>query len=186
MGIDDLAVADLLTQIAAGGLGLAAGAGCAVAAATGAALAESACRVSSGRWADAEEAGDRLAGLRLELLALADDDAAAVTTAIGALRAGTAARVAFAGAAAPPLALAEAAAEVAELAALTALHGKRAVRSDALAGSLLAESAARAAANLVAVDLADRGNQSVARARWACERAEAAAERAWRATRSLS
>ena len=65
-------------------------------------------------------------------------------------------------------------------------RGKRTVRSDALAGSLLAEAAARAAANLVAVDLADRGNQSVARARWACERAEAAAERAWRATQALS
>ncbi len=186
MALDELTVTDLLAQIAAGGLGLAAGAGCAVSAATGAALAESACRVSSVRWADAEEAGDRLAALRAELLALADDDAAAVTTAIGATRAGADAQAAFAGAAAPPLAVAEAAAEVAELAALTALHGKRTVRSDALAGSLLAEAAARAAANLVAVDLADRGSQSVARARWACERAEAAAERAWRATRALS
>lgn len=186
MGVDDLAVAELLAQVAAGGHGLAAGAGCAVAAAAGAALAESACRVSGERWADAEEAGDRLALLRAELLALADDDAAVVTAAIGAQRSGVAPGVAFAGAAAPPLAIAEACAEVAELAALTALHGKRTVRSDALAGSLLAEAAARASANLVAVDLADRGNPNVARARWACERAEAAAERAWRATRSLS
>lgn len=186
MGLDGLAVSDLLAQLAAGGHGLAAGFGCAVAAATGAALAEAACRVSSKRWADAEEAGDRLATLRSELLALADDDALAVNEAIGARRAGADARTAFAGAAAPPLAIAQAAAEVAELAALTALHGKRAVRSDALAGSLLAESAARAAANLVAVNLADRGSPDVARARWTCERAEAAAERAWRAARSLA
>jgi formiminotetrahydrofolate cyclodeaminase len=184
VGIDDLAVADLLARVAAGGLGPAAGSGCAVAAATGAALAESACRLSGQRWADAEEAGDRLAALRAELLVLADDDAAAVGAAIGATRSGTDAQVAFAAAAAPPLAVAEAAAEVAELAALTAIHGKRTVRSDALAGSLLAEAAARASANLVAVDLAERGNRDVARARWAAERAEAAAERAWRAARA--
>jgi hypothetical protein len=60
------------------------------------------------------------------------------------------------------------------------------VRSDALAGSLLAEAATRAAANLVAVDLGDRSRPDVARARWAVERAEAAAERAWRAARALS
>lgn len=160
MAFEGLTLDAVLAQVAAGAHGLAA-VGCAATAATGAALAESACRVSSGRWAEAEEAAGRLAALREELVDLAEGDPS-------------------------PLPIAEAAAEVAELAALTALHGKRLVRSDALTGSLLAESAARAAANLLAVDVDDRTAQGVARARWACERAEAAAERAWRAARELS
>jgi formiminotetrahydrofolate cyclodeaminase len=177
VAIEHRAIGELLGQLAATGPGPRAGSGAAVAAATGAALAEGACRVSSVRWADAQEAGDRLAVLRAELLQLADDDALVVSSAIAAGH--------VAPAAGPPLAIAELAAETAELAALAAIHGKRTVRGDALAGSLLAEAAARAAANLAAIDLADRSNPSVARARWAAERAEAAAERAWRAARSL-
>ena len=170
MGLEHLAIGELLAQLAATGPGPRAGSGAAVAAATGAALAEGACRVSSARWADAQEAGDRLAGLRAELLRLAEEDAAVVGAAIAAGH--------VAPESGPPLAIAERAAETAELAALAAIHGKRTVRGDALAGSQLAEVAARAAANLVAIDLADRSNPSVARARWA-------AERAWRAARSL-
>lgn len=177
MSVALLAIGELLAQLAATGPGPRAGSGAAVAAATGAALAEGACRVSGARWADAAEAGDRLAALRAELLRLADEDAVVVSAAIAAGH--------VAPASGPPLAIAEHAAETAELAALAAIHGKRTVRGDALAGSLLAEAAARAAANLVAVDLANRSNPAVARARWASERAEAAAERAWRATRSL-
>lgn len=177
MSIERLGIGELLAQLATTGPGPRAGSGAAVAAATGAALAEGACRVSSARWADANAAGDRLAGLRAELLRLADEDAAVVSAAIAAGH--------VVPAAGPPLAIAEHAAETAELAALAAIHGKRTVRGDALAGSLLAEAAARGAANLVAVDLADRSNPAVARARWAAERATAAAERAWRAARSL-
>ena len=165
MAFHDLPLATALARMAGGAAeGLAAGSGCAAAAATGAALAEGACRTSGSRWADAAEAAERLATLRAELLTTAGHDEAD----------------------AAPLAIAEAAAEVAELAALAALHGTRTVRGDALAGALLAEAAARAAANLVAIDAGARGSTATARAKWACERAEAAAERAWRAARALA
>jgi formiminotetrahydrofolate cyclodeaminase len=177
VGVELLGIGELVAQLAATGPGPRAGTGAAVAAAAGAALAEGACRVSSVRWEDAQAAADRLVGLRAELLRLADEDAVEVGAAIAAGH--------VAPGAGPPLSIAERAAETAELAALAAIHGKRTVRGDALAGSLLAEAAARAAANLVAIDLADRSNPAVARARWAAERAEAAAERAWRAARSL-
>src|SRR5438309_1699269 len=60
---------------------------------------------------------------------------------------------AYARAAEPPLRIAEAAADVAALAALVAGHCDPALRPDAVAAGLLAAGSARAAAELVAVNL---------------------------------
>ncbi len=60
---------------------------------------------------------------------------------------------AYAQAAEPPLRIVEAAADVAELAALVAANGDPALRADAVAAGLLAAAAAQAAAELVAVNL---------------------------------
>ena len=82
-------------------------------------------------------------------------------------------RDASSAAAEPPLAIAEAAAEVAELArAAGARRGRPALRGDALAGADLAAGAARAAARLVEINLADApGDARVERARAAVARA---------------
>jgi hypothetical protein len=63
---------------------------------------------------------------------------------------------ALAAAADPPLAIAELAAGVAERAAELAGTAKESMRGDAVAAAMLAEAASAAAAQLVAVDLADR------------------------------
>jgi formiminotetrahydrofolate cyclodeaminase len=83
-------------------------------------------------------------------------------------------------ASAAPLAIAEAASEVAELGAGIAAGSGRAVRGDALAGVLLAEAAAAAAAALVEINLAGREADELARAREAATRAAAARSAALR------
>ena len=60
---------------------------------------------------------------------------------------------ALARAAEPPLQIAEAAADIAELATLAAEHGEPAIRADVVAAATLAEAAAAAAATLVEVNL---------------------------------
>jgi formiminotetrahydrofolate cyclodeaminase len=82
-------------------------------------------------------------------------------------------------AAAAPLAIAEAAAEVSELAAMMAQEGGADERPDAVVAVLLAEAAARGAAELVLVNLAVRSQDEWAvRARDAAAGAAACRERA--------
>jgi formiminotetrahydrofolate cyclodeaminase len=89
--------------------------------------------------------------------------------------------VALTEASAAPLAIAEAASEVAELGAGVATSSGRAVRGDALAGVLLAEAAAATAAALVEINLAGRGeSEELSRAREAATRAAAARSSALR------
>jgi methenyltetrahydrofolate cyclohydrolase len=83
-------------------------------------------------------------------------------------------------ASAEPLAIAEAASEVAQLGSGVAAGSGRAVRGDALAGVLLAEAAAAAAAALVEINLAGREAEEVVRAREAAARAAAARSTALR------
>jgi formiminotetrahydrofolate cyclodeaminase len=83
-------------------------------------------------------------------------------------------------ASAAPLAIAEAASEVAELGSGIAASSGRAVRGDALAGVLLAEAAAAAAAALVEINLAGREAEELTRAREAAARAAAARSTALR------
>lgn len=71
----------------------------------------------------------------------------------------------YAQAAEPPLRIAEAAADVAELAALIAANGDPALRADAAVAGLLAAAAAAAAAELVSVNLTvSAGDERVRRA----------------------
>jgi methenyltetrahydrofolate cyclohydrolase len=78
-----------------------------------------------------------------------------------------------------PLEIAECAASVAELAAEIAVCGNPNLRGDAAAASILASSAARAAANLVEINLSTvEGDDRVERARAIVRSAEAAAARA--------
>ena len=78
-----------------------------------------------------------------------------------------------------PLRIAELAAEVAELAADAAERGKPDSRYDAIAGAILAESAARTAAMLVGTNLRGRSDPRLATANTAVERASRASGRAW-------
>ena len=78
-----------------------------------------------------------------------------------------------------PLEIAEAAVDVASLAAVVAERGEQALRADAVAGALLAQGAARAAATLVEVNLGTTSSDPrVTRARDLAGSATAAAERA--------
>ena len=110
----------------------------------------------------------RGAAARARAIRLAEEDASAYTEVIEAQRAGDEARIAAALSRASdvPLAIAEAAAEMASLAADVAATGRASVRGDAIAGALLAEAATAAAARLVEINLADApGDPRRARAR---------------------
>jgi hypothetical protein len=90
---------------------------------------------------------------------------------------------AYAKAAEPPLRIAEAATAVSELAAYVAEYAKPALRADAVTAGLIAASCARAAAELVAVNLTVSANdERVRRADFLAEEAARTAELA-RATR---
>jgi methenyltetrahydrofolate cyclohydrolase len=107
---------------------------------------------------------------RTATLALADEDAYAKV--IEALRLPTDSpsraaelETALSGAADVPLAVAEAAAEVAMLAAVVAQEGNDRLRGDALVAAELAEAGARGAAELVAINLAGRDDPRIGRAK---------------------
>jgi formiminotetrahydrofolate cyclodeaminase len=86
---------------------------------------------------------------------------------------------AYAQAAEPPLRIAEAAADVTELAALVAEYGDPARRADAVSAGLVAAGCVRAAAELVAVNLTVSGNdERVRRANLLAEEAARIAEAA--------
>jgi len=122
-------------------------------------------------WPKGGEVVERAEALRSRMttLALADEDAYAKV--MEALRLppdspSRAAEVAAAlsGAADVPLAMAEAAAEVAELAALVAQEGNDRLRGDAIVAAELAAAGAHGAAELVAINLAGRDDPRVGRA----------------------
>jgi formiminotetrahydrofolate cyclodeaminase len=77
-----------------------------------------------------------------------------------------------------PLAVAEASARIAELAAETARVGSQPLRGDAITGALLAEAGSRAAARLVEINLTGRDDDRLARAADASRRAGAARDEA--------
>ena len=143
----------------------------AVAVAMAAGLVAMAARLAH-EWPKADEVVDRAEALRSRMttLALADEDAYAKV--IEALRLPTDSpsrdaevEAALSGAAEVPLAVAEAAAEVAVLAALVAQEGNDRLRGDALVAAELAGAGARGAAELVAINLAGRDDPRVRRAR---------------------
>jgi formiminotetrahydrofolate cyclodeaminase len=154
--------------------------------ALGAALVEMAARL-----APAGEAGgtpDRAAALRARLLELAERELSSYEPVLEAMRLpgddparGSRVEAALAEASRPPLEIARAAAEVAELGAAVTGASSPSVRGDALTGTLLAEAAAAAAATLVEINLAEHPAADIreearaarARARHSRETAEA-------------
>jgi methenyltetrahydrofolate cyclohydrolase len=157
-------VAAVAERTPAPGGGAAAAAGCAL----GAALAEMAARFA-GREDDAAAA----AGLVAEALRLGEADLTAFEPVLAA-RSEDERAAALSAAAEVPLAIAECAASVCELARALAREGKPGLRGDALAGADLAAGAARAAARLVEINLEGSPDDvRVARARAAVARVAA-------------
>jgi formiminotetrahydrofolate cyclodeaminase len=186
-GLADQPLGRLLGFVAATDPAPGGGSSAAIAAALSAALLGMAAALEAARdesEVDAELA-ERAHELRAEALELADRDLSSYATVLEAQRlpAGSPARAealaaALSEASQTPLAIAENAAEVAVLAASVTAVCKPAVRGDALAGVLIAEAAATAAASLVEVNLAGSDGADLARARDARRRAAEAREEA--------
>jgi formiminotetrahydrofolate cyclodeaminase len=150
--VDHGSFTDLLDRLAARTPAPGGGAAAAWACALAAGLVEMAASFAE----DAGAAG-RAHELRTDVLVLAERDGEAYAAALAARREGGDVAAAMAGAAEPPLEIAEAGAEIAELAAALAVTGKASLAGDAMTGALLAEAATRAAAQLAEMDLADAG-----------------------------
>lgn len=126
----------------------------AVSVALAAALAGMAARFSTNHLPEASELADRADELRRLAASLAQSDAEAYGRVLAAGRAGdTTLAHALSEAADVPLAVAETGVEAAELAARLAQSGNPNLEGDAVAAALLAGAAARAAANLVRINL---------------------------------
>ena len=137
----------------------------AVVAAFAAALTEMAAR-----YAAEDDVATRAGALRARFLELAAEDAEAYAAVLGAQ--GEERQLALSRAADVPLELAESAVEVTELANRLAAEGNPSLQGDAMTAAFVAAAAAKAAANLVEINLADRPeDERVARARTAATRA---------------
>lgn len=145
------------------------------------ALVAMAARASTDSWPEASGAAAQAESVRRRVLPLATENASAYAEALAAMTSppGTtsehrdaAIADALTRAAAIPLEIAEAAADTAVLAATVAELGEQSRRGDVAAAAVLASGAARAAANLVSINLAvDDDRVSLARGH-----AEAAAD----------
>jgi glutamate formiminotransferase/formiminotetrahydrofolate cyclodeaminase len=162
------------------------GTAAAVSAAMAAALVAMVGRGSSS-WQNGAGIAAQATALRARLTALGEDDASAFEHVLSTMRERTgtpeqrdfALGAALVQAAEVPLRIGEAAADVAELAAIAAIEGAPHLRPDAAVAALLAEAAVRAATHLVEINLAvvpgDHHSESAARLSTA---ATAARERA--------
>ena len=170
----DLRLRDWLDEIGKR-RGPGAGAVAGIAAAMAAALAELAAGASKESWVDAAGVAAQAQALQRRLIQLGWQDAQAYAAAMERLHGGFRERTeirnfalgeALSVAADLPLAIAEAAADVAALAAVTVEHGLPELRADAAAAAALAEGCARAAAKLVEVNLATQTeDERIVRAR---------------------
>jgi methenyltetrahydrofolate cyclohydrolase len=178
-GFSSQTVAGLCETIAAETSAPGGGSVAAIVTAFAASLAAMAARFSTEQWEDAPGAVAQAEALRRRVLPLADEDARAYESFLGARRLpetiGPEARDAAIGAALSraadvPLAIAEVALDVASLAAELAERGNPNLRGDAATAVLLSEAAVRATANLVEINLATgEGDERVERARELCE-----------------
>jgi formiminotetrahydrofolate cyclodeaminase len=184
-GLADQPLGRLLGFVAASDPAPGGGSSAAVAAALGASLLEMAAGLEIARGdSELEDAvADRARELRAQALELADRDLSSYAPVIEAQRLPAsnperAERLAAAltEASLTPLAIAENAAETADLAARVTATSNPAVRGDALAGVLIAEAATAAAASLVEINLARADGPDLARAREARRRAQTARE----------
>ena len=148
-------------------------------------LVAMAARVSRGEWGEARGAAAQATTLRERIAPLAERNVDAYREAVALLGEDAARgddeslRDALERAAGVPLEIAEAAVDVASLAAVVAERGDQGLRADAVSAALLAEAAARAAATLVEVNLGTTSaDERVARGRDLAGSATAAAQRA--------
>jgi formiminotetrahydrofolate cyclodeaminase len=178
----DLRLGDFLESLSAPGPVPGGGAAAALTVSFAAGLVTMAARRSADSWPEARGVAAQARTLLARTAPLAQSDADAWHAALDALeeppgedeleeRLTRAAQV--------PLAIADTAADVAELAALVAEMGDGTYRGDAAAAALLAEAGARAAEKLVAVNLTvTPEDPRLVRARRAAEAAHAAVARA--------
>jgi formiminotetrahydrofolate cyclodeaminase len=174
-GLSSQTVDELLETVAAETSAPGGGSVAAIAGGLAASLVAMAARFSTDQWEDAAGATAQAEALRARLLPLADEDANAYENFLLARRMSrevepelrdAAIGDALSRAADVPLAIAEAAHDVATLAAEAADRGNPNLRGDAATAALLAEAAVRASANLVEINLATReGDERIARAR---------------------
>ena len=182
-GFADRPLASLVEELAASTPAPGGGSAAACACALGAALVEMAAAL------EGSGEGERMRILREHALELAERELSSYAPVLEARRLPRddperpgRIEVALAEASAAPLAIAEAASEVAELGAGLAAKTGPAIRGDALAGVLLGEAAAAAAASLVEINLDGHPDaEELARARTASARAAAARLAALRA-----
>lgn len=184
---EGLTVAAFLDELEAPAPSRSGGTAAAVAGAAAAALVTMVGRGSPG-WPEGAGVAAQARALRERLLELGDADARAYAAVLQAMRAGTETPAAerdfelgqaLVVAALLPLAIAEASADVVELAALATAHGKESLRPDAAVAAALAEAAAHSGAHLVEVNLATMpGDDRSDRAAELVEAARAARARA--------
>ena len=154
-----LPVGRFLDLVAAGESAPGGGSAVAVSVALAAGLSSMAARLSTKQLPDAAGFAERAEGLRERVAPLARADAVAYGQVLAAQRARDAddyaggVRAALSEAADVPLAIAEAGAEVARIAARLASDGNPNLKGDALCALLLADAAVRAAAALVEINL---------------------------------
>jgi formiminotetrahydrofolate cyclodeaminase len=173
--LSDQTVSELCDTVAAETSAPGGGSVAAVAGALAASLVAMAARFSTEQWEDAAGTVAQAEALRARLLPLADEDATAYENFLLARRMSrdvepevrnAAIGDALSRAADVPLAIAEAAHDVASLAAELAERGNPNLRGDAATAALLAEATVRATANLVEINLATReGDERIERAR---------------------
>jgi methenyltetrahydrofolate cyclohydrolase len=175
VAFQDVTVQELCETIAAQTSAPGGGSVAAIVTAFGASLTAMAARFATEQWEDAPGAVAQAEALRARVLPLAEEDARAYESFLLARRMSedfdpqvrdAAIGEALSRAADVPLAIAEAALDVASLAAELVERGNPNIRGDAATAVLLSEAAVRATANLVEVNLATReGDARVERAR---------------------
>ena len=188
MGSSDESVEDFLDSIAAETPAPGGGSVAAVVVEMAASLAAMAARFAGQHWDGAAGALAQAEALRARAAPLAQEDAEAYEAVLTAMRMprdleaevrNTLIGDTLSRAADAPLRIAETAADVAELGATLAEEGNPNLRGDAAAAALLSEAAARAAANLVEINLATtETDERIGRARELAHAAHVAAERA--------
>jgi methenyltetrahydrofolate cyclohydrolase len=159
----DAPLRDFLDTLAGEGPAPAGGSAAALTVAMSAGLVAMVARASKGHWDEAGGVVGQAETLRARITPLAQADADAYVEALRALRGreqleeryrDQQLRAALERAAEVPLRIAEAGADLASLAALLVDNGNPEVRADAAVAAVLAEGGTRAAAKLVAVNLA--------------------------------
>lgn len=175
MAFQDLTVQELCETVAAQTSAPGGGSVAAIVTAFAASLTASAARFATEQWEDAAGAVAQAEALRARVLPLAEEDARAYESFLLARRMSedfdpqvrnAAIGEALSRAADVPLAIAEAALDVASLAAELAERGNPNLRGEAATAALLSEAAVRATANLVEINLGTReGDERIERAR---------------------